>query len=141
MNAGRFVLAGFVAAIICFVTDGFMHNVLLDADWKAIYAGVQGMPPGEHEHSPLAFVWFALFELGRGYIAITFHVLLRERMGKSAKTAAVAGVLSWVAFSLTGPVQMIPLKLFSVALWVKMAAVQLVTSLVAAVAGGAVYKD
>jgi hypothetical protein len=57
------------------------------------------------------------------------------------KTAAWAGFTAWIAFSLTGPAQFIPLQLYSNSLWIKVAAFQLVTSIVAAIAGAALYKD
>jgi hypothetical protein len=47
----------------------------------------------------------------------------------------------WIAFSLTGPAQFIPLGFYSNALWMKVGAFQLVTSIVAAIAAAALYKD
>jgi hypothetical protein len=47
----------------------------------------------------------------------------------------------WIAFSLTGPAQFIPLGFFSNALWIKTAGFQLITSIVATLAGAALYKD
>jgi hypothetical protein len=41
----------------------------------------------------------------------------------------------------TGPAQFIPLGFFSTALWLKVGAFHLVTSIVATVAGAAIYKE
>jgi hypothetical protein len=86
-------------------------------------------------------VYFAVFELGRGFIAIFLYVLMRPHYKPGPKTAALAGVTAWIAFSLTGPAQFIPLGFYSNALWINVAAFQLVTSMVAAIAGAAFYKD
>jgi hypothetical protein len=50
-------------------------------------------------------------------------------------------VAAWLAFSVTGPAQFIPLGFYSMALWVKVAAFQLVTSIVAAIAGAFPYRE
>ena len=66
---------------------------------------------------------------------------MRPHFGPGPKTAALAGVVAWIAFSITGPAQFIPLGFFSNALWAKVVAFQLVTSILAAIAGAALYKD
>ena len=69
------------------------------------------------------------------------YVLLRDCCKPGPKTAAWAGFVAWLAFSLTGPAQFIPLNFYSNALWMKVGAFQLVTSIIAAIAGAAIYKD
>jgi len=66
---------------------------------------------------------------------------MRSHFVPGPKTAAQAGLVAWIAFSVTGPAQFIPLGFFSNALWIKVAAFQLVTSILAAIAGAAVYKE
>lgn len=138
INWGRFIIGGIIASIIAFVSDGFLHSALLEADWKAVYAALGAAEPTEHNAS---MIYFAVFELGRGFIAMLLYVLMRPTCKPGPKTAAWAGVVTWIAFSLTGPAQFIPLKFFSNALWIKMAAFQLVTTIVAAVVAAALYKD
>jgi hypothetical protein len=138
INWGRVVAGGIVAAIIGFLSDGFLHEVLLNADWKAVYAGLGVSEP---KHSANALAYFAVFELGRGLIALVVYAGLRASLGPGPKTAAIAGVVSWFAFSVTGPVQFIPLGFFSHALWVKAGLFQLVTSVVATIAGAALYRE
>jgi len=50
-------------------------------------------------------------------------------------------VVAWLAFSLTGPAQFIPLGFFSNALWIKVGVFQLVTSIIAAIVGASIYKE
>ena len=51
------------------------------------------------------------------------------------------GLVTWLVCSVSGPAQFIPLGLFSHALWWKMGAVHLVTTLAATLAGAAIYRE
>lgn len=138
INWGRLILGALIAAIIMFFTDGFIHERLVRADWQAVYAGLKSPEPEPHSS---AMVYFVLFELGRGLISMLFYATMRTHFGAGPKTAILAGIASWIAFSLTGPAQFIPLGFFSTALWVKVGALHLVTSILATIAGAATYKD
>ncbi len=140
INWGRVLAGGLLAAIIAFLSDGFLHEKLLAADWKAVYAGLGISEPGQGSHG-LALAYFAVFELGRGLVSLFLYAAMRSGFGPGPKTAALAGVVAWIAFSVTGPAQFIPLGFFSHALWVKAGAFQLVTSVVAAIAGAALYRE
>ncbi|HEV7747434.1 MAG TPA: hypothetical protein VGO56_20720 [Pyrinomonadaceae bacterium] len=139
INWPRLIIGGLIAAVILFVTDGFFHERVVAADWKAVYDGLGSMPPPQH--SAFGLVYFAIFELGRGLISIYLYSLMRSCCGPGPKTAALAGLVAWIAFSLTGPAQFIPLGFFSHALWIKVGAFQLITSIVAAIAGAFLYRD
>ena len=138
INWGRLFISSLVAAIIMFATDGFIHGTIAQADWLALYDAMRATKPEEHGAN---MAYFAIFELGRGFTAMMLYVLMRAFFGAGPKTAVLAGIVGWIAFSLTGPVQFIPLGFFSNALWLKVGAVHLVTSIVATIAGAALYKD
>ena len=138
INWGRLILGSLIAAIILFVTDGFIHERIARADWMAVYDALRATPPEPHG---MNMVYFAIFELGRGFIAMMFYVTMRAFFGAGPKTAVLAGIIAWIAFSLTGPVQFIPLGFFSTALWLKVGAMHLITSIIATIAGAALYKD
>ncbi|MCA1605932.1 MAG: hypothetical protein LC775_10775 [Acidobacteria bacterium] len=138
INWGRLVVGGIVASVIAFITDGLLHESIVSGDWKAVYANLGATEPA---HNSAGMVYFAVFELGRGFVAMFLYVLMRPHWKPGPTTAALAGVAAWIAFSLTGPAQFIPLGFFSNALWGKVAAFQLITSIVAAIAGAALYKD
>ena len=138
INWGRLILGSLIAAIILFVTDGFIHERIARADWMAVYDGLRATPPESHATS---MAYFALFELGRGFIAMMFYATMRAYFGAGPKTAVIAGIVAWIAFSLTGPAQFIPLGFFSTALWIKVGALHLITSIIATIAGASLYKD
>ncbi len=138
INWVRLIVGGLVATVICFFSDGLLHEKLLGTDWKAAYDNLGAAPPEPHS---ISLVYFAVFELGRGLLSMFLYVLMRPHWRPGPKTAALAGAVAWLAFSIAGPAQFIPLGFFSNALWVKAGAFQLVTSIVAAIAGAALYKD
>ncbi|MDQ3666151.1 MAG: hypothetical protein M3410_06045 [Acidobacteriota bacterium] len=138
INWGRFIVGGVIASIIAFITDGLLHESIAGSDWKAVYDNLGASHP---EHHSIHMVYFSIFELGRGFISMFLYVLMRPHCRPGPKTAGLAGVAAWIAFSLTGPAQFIPLGFYSNALWIKVTAFQLVTSIVAAIAGAAFYKD
>jgi hypothetical protein len=138
LNWTRILIGGLVAAIILFLTDGFFHESVVGADWKAVYAALGAREP---QHSATGIAYFAIFELGRGFLSIFLYALMRQPFKPGPKIAALAGVIAWLAFSVTGPAQFIPLEFYSHALWVNVAAFQLVTFVIATIAAAAIYKD
>jgi hypothetical protein len=138
VNWGRFVLGALIVAAICFVSDGFLHQKVVNEQWTALVAA---LGTTMKEHAGWSMVYFVVFEMGRGFLTMYVYVLLRPRLGPSATTATWAGLVAWVAYSLTGPVQFIPLGFYSEGLWLSVGAFQLVFSIVAAIAGAAPYKE
>ena len=139
INWTRLFIAGLIAAVICFLSDGFLHERLVVTEWEALFANLRIPIPAEEHKS--ALLYFAFFELGRGFIAIFLYVLLRPLLRPGPKTAALAGIIAWLAFSVTGPAQFIPLGFYSHGLWLKVGAFHFVTSIVATIAGAAIYKQ
>jgi hypothetical protein len=69
------------------------------------------------------------------------YVMMRARYGAGPKTAVWAALVIWMICSVTGPAQFIPLGFYSHALWLKIGAAQLVTTLGAGLAGAALYRE
>lgn len=138
INWARFVIGVLVITIICFVTDGFMHERLLSSDWESVYRGLGATEP---PHQTSSLLYFLVLEIGRGVLSMLLYVLMRPHCGAGPKTAVCAAIVAWFAFSITGPAQYIPLGFFSNSLWLKASAIQLVTSIVATLAGAALYKE
>jgi hypothetical protein len=138
INWARLAIGALVITVICFLTDGFMHERLLKTDWENVFRGIGAAEP---PHQPSALIYFVIFEIGRGVISMFLYVLMRGCCGAGPKTAVFAAIAAWFAFSVTGPAQFIPLGFFSTALWFKAGAIQLITSIIATIAGAALYKD
>lgn len=114
INWGWLTLGALVVAVICFVTDGFIHEQLLGADWKAVF---NRLGVAEPKHDATGVLYFAIFEIGRGVLSMLLYATMRTHFGAGPKTAVIAGIAAWFAFSITGPAQFIPLGFFSHALW------------------------
>jgi hypothetical protein len=140
VNWGRLLLGGVLATVVCFVTDGLIHNFLVEADWQAL-GKTLGIVEREHQEHGTALVSFLDFELGRGLGTVFIYAMMRARYGAGPKTALWAGLVVWVLCSVTGPAQFIPLGFYSHALWAKVGGAQLVTTLAAALLGAAVYRE
>ena len=144
INWVRLLVGGLVATVILFITDGFIHEWVLRADWRAVNIALGFYDTSSNsasQHGNGALAYFAVFEAGRGLISIYLYALMRSFCGPGPKTAALSGVVAWIAFSVTGPAQFIPLGFYSNALWFKVGAFQLATSIVAALAGAVLYRD
>jgi hypothetical protein len=135
---GRLIGGTIIAAFIMFFADGFFHETVVKADWKALYTALGANEPTGHGSSML---YFGIFELGRAFTAMFLYALMRTPLGPGPKTAALAGIVGWIAFSLTGPAQFIPLGFFSNALWLKVGAFHLVVSILATLAGAFMYRE
>ncbi len=138
INWSRLAIGALVVTIICFLTDGFIHEQVLGSDWENVYRGLGTSPP---PHDPSGLVYFLIFEIGRGVLSMLLYATMRTHFGAGPKTAVLAAIAAWFAFSITAPAQFIPLRFFSTSLWLKAAALQLVTSIIATLAGAALYKD
>lgn len=139
INWSRLIIGGVVATIILFMTDGVLHEHLLHPYWEIVYdaLGAREATPGHG----VAIMYFLVFELGRGFLAILLYVLMRSFTGAGAKTAVMSAVVAWLAFSVAGPAQFIPLGFYSKHLWLFAAGAQLVTSVAANLLAAWLYKD
>jgi hypothetical protein len=138
VNWGKFILGALIVAAICLVSDGFLHQRLVTDQWHAVRDALGATTP---DHSGITMIWFLVFEAGRGFLAMYVYVLQRPRLGPGVKTATWAGVVTWVAFSLTGPAQFIPIGFYSESLWISIGLYQLVFTIIAAIVGAAPYSE
>ena len=93
------------------LTDGFFHERVVNADWRAVYAALHAAEPTEH--SPLGLAYFAIFELGRGLISIYLYSLMRSCCGPGPKTAVFAGIVGAACFLIDRTARFIPLGFYS----------------------------
>ena len=138
INLPRLLLGALIATAILFVSDGLLHQRVINDQWQAL---TDALGVSFQEHGGWTALYFVIFELGRGLLTLFTYVLLRPRLGPGPLTAVWAGVTAWFAYSLTGPVQFIPIGFFSAELWLAAAGYQLVASIIAAIAGAAVYRE
>ena len=139
LNFGRLIIGGLIATVILFITDGVLHEHVFRSYWEYVYQGL-GAHQSEMSHG-MAVLYFLVFELGRGFLAIFIYVLMRPFHGAGPMTAVFAAIVAWLAFSVCGPAQFIPLGFYSRRLWVMVAGAQLVTSIVGNLIAAWLYRD
>jgi hypothetical protein len=141
INGGRLVLGGLAAAVLMFLADGFIHEVLLHPLWlETITAAGRSLAQNESEHG-YGMVYFAVHELLKGLALAWVYVAMRSRFGAGAKTAVLAGLTVWaimfpVPFVADVPIGLHPPRLL--ALW---ALYETVPTVVGGLAAGFIYKD
>lgn len=138
INFGRLFIGGLIASILLFVTDGFLHENIVKQYWEFLYQGLGGKAPEGHATS---MVYFFIFELGRGFAAIFLYALMRPFHGPGPKTAILAAIAAWLAFSVTAPAEFIPLGFYGRRMWLIIAGYQLVTSIVTNLLAAWIYRD
>ena len=139
INFGRLFIGGLIASVLLFLSDGFLHEQVFHEYWDYLYQGLGATPP--RSGHAMAMVYFFIFELGRGFGAIFIYALMRPFHGAGPKTAVLSAIAAWLAFSVTGPAEFIPLGFYGRRLWVMVAAAQLVTSIVANLLAAWLYRD
>jgi hypothetical protein len=139
INFGRLLIGGLIASVLLFLSDGFLHEQVFKQYWEYLYQGLGAKPP-ESSHA-MAMVYFFIFELGRGFLAIFVYVLMRPFHGPGPKTAVLSAIVAWLAFSVTAPAEFIPLGFYGRRLWIMVAAAQLVTSIVTNLLAAWIYRD
>ena len=78
INWVRVIVGGLVAAVICFFSDGLLHEKVLGADWKAVYDSLRVALPAPHS---MSLAYFAVFELGRGLLSMFLYAMMRSYCG------------------------------------------------------------
>ena len=89
----RLLLGALIAAAILFVSDGFLHQRLINDLWQALIATL-GVTI--REHAGWTMFYFVVFELGRGLVTLFVYALMRPRLGAGPLTAVWAGVVDQV---------------------------------------------
>src|SRR5688500_5616194 len=87
INFGRLFVGGLVASVLLFLSDGFLHEQVFKEYWGYLYQGLGAKPPESHA---TAMVYFFIFELGRGFLAIFIYALMRPFYGPGPKTAVLS---------------------------------------------------
>jgi hypothetical protein len=132
-------VGGLIASVLLFLSDGFLHENIVKQYWMFLYQGLGATPP-EGGHA-ISMVYFFIFELGRGFLAIFLYVLMRPFHGPGPKTAVIAAIAAWITCSVTGPAEFIPLGFYGRRMWLMIAGYQLVTSIIANLAAAWIYRD
>jgi len=137
INYARVALGALVAGVIYFVCDGIIHGALLGADYQAAMDRV-GM---KIEEDPTSYGYFALFDYGKGLVALLFYAAMRARIGPGVKTAVVAGLIAWFATEAVPAIGVMSIPFMTKWFYVKLMGLTVVPMILGAIAGAWLYRE
>ena len=136
INLGRVLLGGLLAGLVLNVGEVLLNDVVLGTQMREFYARYAIPEPGGSFLIAAVTLTFAI-----GIVLVFLYALIRSRLGPGVKTAIVAGLILWFGVYVysgivNGLLFGIPVKaMLIVIIW------GLLEYLVAAIAGGWVYKE
>jgi hypothetical protein len=137
INVGRVILGGIVAGIVIDVLD-----YLVDGIWLAPKWAVGNKALGLGNFSSNQVIWFNVLGIITGIALIWLYAAIRPRFGAGVKTAIVAGIAVWLITALLPNAGYMWVGgLYSHQLATLTTFGGLVYTLIAAVAGAALYKE
>jgi len=139
INVGRLLLGGIVAGILMFLADGFIHQKLLHDHWLAAMRAAGRSVQAEEHGGDMAY--FAVFELLRGLALAWVYAAIRVQFGAGPKTAIIAAVAVWAIMFPLPFISEVPIGFYSATMLAMWSLYELITSVVAGLLAGALYKD
>ncbi len=136
MNTSRVLLGGVVAGIIMFFGDGILHGALLGERWAGVMAGLGRTPP-HGEGMP----YFAVYDLLKGLASVWIYAAIRPRFGAGARTALLAGLVTWFLSIPVPLLGLIPMNFFGRRLPALWSIYGLIPMLIAALVGAWLYRE
>jgi len=138
INSGRVVAGGLVAGVVANAIDFVTNTYVLGADMQA-WAASHNIDQATLTSGTVAGSWAAV-DFIYGLLIVFTYAAMRPRFGAGVRTAIVAGLVVFLAptIVLFGFTQM---GMLTMPMFVKGAIGAVVSSLAAALAGAAVYKE
>jgi hypothetical protein len=136
INYGRLVLGAIVAAVFYFIADGFIHGAILGPSHMAAIAAL-GKPIVP---DPTAYFYFAVFDLGKGFVVLLIYTAARTRFGPGIKTAIWSGLLAWFAIEALPQISEMPFPFYAKSFYVKWIALELIPMVLGALLGAWLYR-
>ncbi|HBB86669.1 MAG TPA: hypothetical protein DC047_03530 [Blastocatellia bacterium] len=137
INYGRLIAGALLAAVFYFIADGFIHGALL-GHYHMEAISRAGYPLTADNTS---FIYFGLFDLGKGLVVMLIYVAARSRFGAGAKTAVWAGLVAWLAIAVLPSIEWMPFPFYGKSFWVKVMVLEILPMLVGSILGAWVYRE
>ena len=137
INLGRVILGGIVAGIVINLFEAVSNTVVLDKQFADAMAALGRSPVT----SVKQIVAFNVWGFAAGIVMVWLYAAIRPRFGAGPRTAMLAGGAVWALAYASSNAAMVFLHLFPLGLMLAATAIGLVETLVAGLAGAAVYKE
>jgi hypothetical protein len=138
INTGKVLVGGLLAGLVYNALDIVTGLVLMGDEFRA-NAQRLGLDPAAMESGTAMAVWIAIDFL-LGILVVWTYAAMRPRFGPGPKTAILAALVPYIAITL----MMFGLThggMMTMSIWMKMAAISLITMNVGAVLGAWAYHE
>jgi hypothetical protein len=136
INVARVILGGIVAGLVINISEFVLNQVVLGADMAASLARMNLPPVGGG-----AIAIFITLGFLDGIVLVWLYAAIRPRFGPGPQTAVIAALATWFFFSLNAAVAMHALGMYHRRLLAINTIWELGQSIVAALAGAALYTE
>jgi hypothetical protein len=137
INIGRVILGGLVAGIVGNILGYLVDGLMLAPQWSDAMKTL-----GKPEFSVNQMVAFNIVGLVYGILVVWLYAAIRPHFGPGPKTAAYAGLVAWALGTFLPNVSLMGVAgLFPSNLTVMTTGAAIIESIVAALAGAALYKE
>ena len=136
INLSRVIIGGLIAGLVMNVSEFLLNAVVLAKQVEAAMQALNRPPADGAAIGKLVVLTFAV-----GIAAVWFYAAIRPRFGAGPKTAVIAGLGVWAMVYLYSAVVGSVLGLFPANLYLIGAVWELFATVIATVAGAAVYKE
>ncbi len=138
INYGRVILGGVVGGIVAGVLDWFLNGVLVGQHWDNAMKSLNR--PNAFSGGSFLFWLFLIYAVG-GILIVWLYAAIRPRFGAGVRTAIYAGLFAWASAMLLPNTLNAVTGVFSPRLMLYATVVGIVELVVAAIIGGALYKE
>ncbi|HEV3215672.1 MAG TPA: hypothetical protein VGZ27_08105, partial [Vicinamibacterales bacterium] len=136
INVARVILGGIVAGLVINISEFVLNQVVLGADMVESLARMN-LPPVGGAAIPI----FIILGFLDGFVLVWLYAAIRPRFGAGPKTAVIAALAAWFFVSFNVVVSMHVLGMYHRRLLAISTTWELGQSIVAALAGGALYTE
>jgi hypothetical protein len=136
INVARVVLGGLVAGLVINLSEFVLNQIVIGADMTASLARMNLPPIGG-----AAIPFFIALGFADGIVTVWLYAAMRPRFGPGPRTAVMAGLAVWFFAYLNSAIVMHVMGMYTRRLLAISVAWELGESIVAALAGSALYAE
>ncbi len=139
INAGRVIIGGIIAGIICFFGDGVVHGVLLQPRWVEVMKALGRSGTGDVGQRD--FGYFLVYDLLKGLLAVWIYAAARPRFGPGPATALLAALMLWLLVIPIPVIGLLPMRFFNAEFAILWSLYGLVPIVIGTLVGAWLYRE
>jgi hypothetical protein len=136
INIGKVIIGGLAAGVAANALDFVINTYLVANEMREM---VQRLNLRADQVESSMWTWIG-FDFVYGFLVVFTYAAIRPRFGPGPKTALVAGLCYWIAFTALSA-GLTAMGIFTHPAFVRSAAFTLASTLVPALIGGAIYQE